>query len=348
MPDIPSIAPFSKENNPHMRVLDGSYALYNLHQVLPVARENHFGVIAVNQRSKYIIQASCEAAWQERSPIILECAESEISYCNLPPQRLSDLVHDEISKMIRKYGYSVPVVMHLDHIQKDLTLIDRGALAGFSSCEVDLSRLPMEENIKGSQEIVRKMHPLGISVEVEEGEIGFAAALKDMQNVENYYTKVEDAYRLVEATRPDALAIFVGNGHGNYLEAPKIGHGRIKEINEAIREFNVQVVLHGGSGLPPGEFQKAVAAGAAKFNYGTMMTNILFKHFPEAFMNEMKEAAAAKKTDLRKVLGDFEERIDGLGAEIIEGAKKEMTEHIRFMMKEAFGSNGKAALWGKP
>lgn len=345
MSDIPPIAQFSKENNPNMRVLDAGYTLYNLHQILPVARENHFGVIAVNQRSKYIIQASCEAAWQERSPIILECAESEIAYCNLSPEHLSDLVHDEISKMVKKYGYAVPVVLHMDHVQKDLTLIDRGALAGFSSCEVDLSRLPMEENIKGSQDIVKKMHPLGISVEVEEGEIGFAAALKDIQNVENYYTKVEDAYKLVEATRPDALAVFVGNGHGNYLTAPKIGHVRIKEIDEAIREFNVQVVLHGGSGLANEVFQKAVQSGAAKFNYGTMMSNILFKHFPESFMNEMKEAAAAKKTDLRKVLGDFEERIDGLSPEILEGAKKAMTEHIRFMMKEAFGSSGKASLW---
>jgi len=345
MPDIPPILRFAKENNPNVRTLEGNNTLYNLHQVLPVAHENHFGVIAVNQRSKYIVQATCEAAWLEKSPVIMECAESELNYCNLPPERLSDLVHDEINRMIGKYGYYVPVVLHLDHVQKDLTLIDRAAVAGFSSCEADLSKKPLEENIALSAEVVKKMHVLGISVEVEEGEIGFASALKDLQNVENYYTKVEDAYKLVEATRPDAVAIFVGNGHGQYLEKPKIGYDRIREVDEAIREFGVQVVLHGGSGLLPEDFQKAIKAGAAKFNYATSVSDILFANLPKDFVEEMKSYAAGKSTDLRKVLGDYEAKIDALEPGIMEKAKAAMTEHIRFMMKSGFNSSGKAALF---
>src|SRR5438105_3747031 len=121
MSDIPALAPFSKENNPYVRVLEGGYVFSNLHQVLPVARENHFGVIAVNQRSPYIIQATCEAAWQERSPVIMECAESEAGYCNMQPERMSDLICDAVSAMIKKYGYKVPVVVHQDHVQKDLS-----------------------------------------------------------------------------------------------------------------------------------------------------------------------------------------------------------------------------------
>jgi tagatose 1,6-diphosphate aldolase GatY/KbaY len=146
---IPAIAPFSKENNPYLRVLEGGYTLSNLHRILPVAREHRFGVVAVNQRSKYIVLATAEAAWKERSPVIMECAESEAVYCNMQPERMADLVHDALSAMIKKYGYTVPVVMHQDHVQKDLTQVERAAKAGFSSCEVDLSRLPMEENIKG-------------------------------------------------------------------------------------------------------------------------------------------------------------------------------------------------------
>ncbi len=328
-----------------MRVLEGGYTLSNLHRVLPVARENHFGVIAVNQRSPYIIKATLEAAWAERSPVIMECAESEAGYCNMQPERMSDLIHDGIAEMMRKYGYSVPVVMHQDHVQKDLSLIDRAAKAGFSSCEVDLSRLPMEENIKGSSEIVTKMHPLGISVEVEEGEIGFASGLKDMQNVENYYTRVEDAYKLVDATRPDALAVFVGNGHGNYEVKPKIGYDRIREIDQAIAEFGVQVVLHGGSGLPPEEFRKAIAAGAAKFNYATSVSDIFFRNLPAELIAEMEETGKAQGKPMRKVLDQFEARIDALDAVILGRAMQEMTAHISMMMREAFLSSGKAKLY---
>lgn len=347
MTSIPSIAPFTKENNPHLRVLEGGYVLYNLRTVLGVAQKNKFGVVAINQRSPYIIKATLEAAWQEHSPVIMECAESETEYCNMPPERMSDLIHDGISAMIKKYGYTVPVVVHQDHVQKDLSLIDRSAKSGFSSCEVDLSRLPMGENIKGSSEIVRKMHPLGISVEVEEGEIGFADALKDMENVEKYYTKVEDAVKLVQATKPDALAVFVGNGHGNYLEAPKIGYERIREISDAIAPYEVPVVLHGGSGLPPSEFNKAVAAGAAKFNYATSVSDILFKHFPKELIAEMEAIGKEQNRPLRKVLKFVESKVDALDVSILNSAMQEMTDHIKHMMREAFYSNGRAELYKK-
>jgi fructose-bisphosphate aldolase class II len=336
---------FSKDNNKYVRVLENGYTLSNLKTVLGPARKHRFGVIAVNQRHPFIINATLEAAWQEKSPVIMECAESESDYCNMPPERMSDLIHDGISAMIAKYGYTVPVVVHMDHVQKNLDLIDRAAKAGFSSVEVDLSRLPLDENIEKSAGIVSAMHPLGISVEVEEGEIGFAESLKDIEHVERYFTKVEDALKLVEATRPDALAVFVGNGHGNYIVEPKIGFDRIMEISESIKHFGVPVVMHGGSGLQPPVFNKCIDAGAAKFNYATSVSDIMFRHFPESLIEEMNVVGKEKNKPLRKVLKHFEDRILALDASIIAAAEAEMTHHIRYMMREAFRSNGQAALY---
>jgi fructose-bisphosphate aldolase class II len=345
MASIPKITGFSKENNPYTRVLAGGYTISNLNSVLAVAKKHGFGVIAVNQRSPHIMDATLEAAWQAKSPVIMECAESEVDYCNMPPERMSDLIHDGISAKMKKYGYSVPVVVHQDHVQKNLDLIDRAAKAGFSSVEVDLSRLPLAENIAKSAEVVRKMHPLGISVEVEEGEIGFAEALKDVENVEKYYTKVEDALTLVEHTRPEAVAVFVGNGHGNYVVEPKIGFDRIREISEAVEKFGVAVVLHGGSGLGPDVFQKCVQAGAAKFNYATSVSDILFRHFPPELVAEMEAIAKEKNKPLRKVLKYVEDKVDKIPKEVLERAKRAMTHHIMFMMEKAFGSAGKAELY---
>lgn len=345
MSNVPPLAPFNKETNPNARVLEGGYTLSNLRTVLSVARANHFGVVAVNQRSPYIIKATLEAAWQQKSPVIMECAESEMSYCNMPPERMSDLIHDGISEMLQKYGYSVPVVVHQDHVQKNLSLIDRSIKSGFSSFEADLSKLSMDENIKGCLEVVKKAHPVGMSVEVEEGEIGFADALKDMQHVEKYYTKVEDAVKLVDATRPEAVAVFVGNGHGNYLEAPKIGYDRIREIADAVAPYGVYVVLHGGSGLPPDVFSKVVAAGAAKFNYATSVSDIFFKHFPEYLKADMNAYGKEKNLPFRKTLNVFEDRVDKIDSAVLAVAMQEMTDHIAYMMKEGFGSVGKAGLY---
>jgi len=340
------LAPFSKENNPNVRVLKNGYTLSNLKELLSVADEHGFGVAACNGRSPQIIEAILDAAWESKSPVIIEIAESETKYCNMPPSRLSDIVHTAIEERIDKFGYSVPVCLHHDHIQKDVDgCIQRSIDAGFSSCEVDLSKLPVEENAKKCYEVAEKLKPYGISLEVEEGEIGVAAALSDPNienNIEDYYTKVEDAVKLVELVKPEALAFFVGNGHGIYLKTPSIGYERIKEICDTIRPLGTYGVLHGGSGLTPEMFSRAVAAGARKFNYATSLQNIWFKYFPEDLTADMTKAAEEKGVPFRKVLYMFEDRINALDhAE----SKQAVSTHLKMMFQEGFLCAGKADLY---
>lgn len=224
MSDIPALADFSQEHNPHVRILDYGYTLSHLHQVLPLARENHFGVMAFHSHSQAAIEATCEAAWQQRSPVVLEGVEnSEFSL-----EQFADLVYEEIGRMIKKYGYGVPVVLQLN-IQEDMSLIDRAVKAGFSSIGCNFSAKSLEENMQFSSEVVKQMHPLGISVEVAIG-------------LDPDITGVEDAYKLVEAARPDALMVFAG-------KAPHLHYDRIREIDDAVREFNVQVALRSNKAL---------------------------------------------------------------------------------------------------
>lgn len=338
---IPVIAEFSKKNNPNVRELEGGYVLSNLKTLLTKARAEGYGVVAINQRSKYVVEATLEAAWQAKSPIICEVAESEAKYCNMAPARLSDFVHEGIGKMYKKYGYYVPVCLHMDHVQKDLTIIDRAVEAGFSSVEADLSKLPLAENAAKCAEIVTKLHPFGVSVEVEEGEIGAASALVDPNidaNIESYYTKAEDARKLCELTMPDAIAIFVGNGHGQYLKEPKIGFDRIREVAGLVNLMGVNVVLHGGSGLSPEVFNRAIDCGVAKINYATTISDILFKALPESFIAEMDVKAVELKTDRRKVLYLFEEKMDALDPVVLKKAVEAMVEHIMIMMEKGFRS----------
>ena len=340
------LADFSKDVNPNARVLDGGYTLSNLKQLLAPARAGGYGVVAINQRSSYIVTATLEAAWQAKSPVICEVAESEAGYCNMMPARLSDLVHDGITKMYQKYGYYVPVCVHMDHVQKDLGIVDVAVAAGFSSVEVDLSKLPTAENGAKCAEIVAKLDPLGVSVEVEEGEIGASDALADPDidaNIEKYYTKVEDAKMLAEMTRPAAIAIFVGNGHGKYLKEPRIGFDRIREVAEAVNPLGVQVVLHGGSGLSPETFNRAIDAGAAKINYATSISDIWFEYFPQELLSEMEVKGKELGKPLRKVLDLFEDKIDAIDPARMQEAMDAISGHIIMMMTKGFRSSGRAA-----
>lgn len=341
-----AIADFSKANNPNVHEFAGGYALSNLHTLLSVADREGFGVVAANMRSRFIVNAALEAAWQEKSPIILEIAESETGYCNMKPERLASFVYPAIARMIEKYGYTVPVCLHHDHIQKDVEgCLERAVNAGFSSVEVDLSKLPLEENIERCKPIVERMHPLGISVEVEDGEIGNADALADPnveQNIANYYSKAEDCKKLIEATGADAIAFFVGNGHGQYLKEPIIGYDRIKEICEAVRPLGAFGVMHGGSGLKPADFNRCVGSGARKFNYATSISDVWFKYFPQELLDRMNQRGAEQGKPLRKVLDQFEEEWDKIDFTEAEAA---MIEHISMMMREAFMSSGKSDLY---
>lgn len=341
-----AVAEFSKANNPHVREMTGGYTLSNLQTLLSVADKHGFGIPACNMRSRFILNAVLEAAWREKSPVILEIAESEAVYCNMSPERLSGFAYPAIEKLIEKYGYSVPVCLHHDHIQKDVDgCIQRTIEAGFSSAEVDLSKHPLDENIAKCKEVAAKIHPLGISLEVEDGEIGNAAALADPnveKTINQYYSKAEDCKRLVEETEADAIAFFVGNGHGNYLKRPIIGFDRIKEICLAVRSLSAYGVMHGGSGLTPEVFNKCIQNGARKFNYATTISDIWFKYFPQDLLDRMDKRGEEVGKPRRKVLDQFEEEWDKLD---FTEAEKAMTEHIAMMMRDAFLGSGKAELY---
>lgn len=341
-----SIVPFSKDVNPNVRVLRNSYTLSNLQTLLSVADEYKFGVMACNIRSKHILNAVLKAAWDEKSPVIVEISESEVSYCNMSPLKLSDLVHERIEIMIEEYGYSVPVCLHYDHVQKDIEgCVSAAISAGFSSLELDLSKLPLDENIEKCKKVVEKVHSFGISLEVEDGEIGNADALADPdveKNIAQYYSKVSDCQKLCEEVKPDALAFFVGNGHGQYLKKPIIGYQRIKEICDTVRPFGVYGVMHGGSGLLPEDFNMCIESGARKFNYATSLSDIWFNNFPKDLLKRMDEKASSMNTARRKVLYLFADEIAKLDH---VRAEEEIADHLKMMMKIGFTSSGKAELY---
>ena len=64
----------------------------------------------------------------------------------------------------------------------------------------------------------------------------------------------------------DALAVAVGNAHGDYKFPPKLDFRRIRDIAD---RTGVPLVLHGGSGLSDDDFRTAIKEGICKVNIFT-------------------------------------------------------------------------------
>jgi fructose-bisphosphate aldolase class II len=71
---------------------------------------------------------------------------------------------------------------------------------------------------------------------------------------------------LVKETNIDSLAPALGSVHGIYKGEPNLEFNRMLEIKE---KTNIPLVLHGASGIPESDIQKAINRGIAKININT-------------------------------------------------------------------------------
>ncbi len=166
-----------------------------------------------------------------------------------------------VEKMAEKA--TVPISLHLDHCF-DEDEIKRAIDAGFTSVMYDASMYDLEENIRRTKAVVWYAHSKGVMVEAELGSVGLA---KNNDNDKtDFYTKPDAVKKFTEATGVDALAIAIGNAHGDYPFPPKLDLERLDEINNIT---DVPLVLHGGSGIPENQLKEAFSRGINKFNYGT-------------------------------------------------------------------------------
>ena len=100
-------------------------------------------------------------------------------------------VFAKITKTLAK-KVKIPVGLHLDHCDSFDTIL--GVIkAGFTSVMIDGSRLPYEENVRVTCEVVKMAHALGVDVEAELGKVGIAANKSDFKNEDMYTTREQAA-----------------------------------------------------------------------------------------------------------------------------------------------------------
>ena len=161
--------------------------------------------------------------------------------------------------------YSVRAALHLDH-GDSIEQAEACLAAGYTSVMLDFSARPYAENAAALRQVAQRAHPLGVTVE---GEIGHVGKVDDV-TVEgapgSTLTVPAEAARYAEETGVDALAVSIGNAHGQYTRLPRLDFDRLAEIHKAVR---VPLVLHGGSGTPEADIRKAISLGIAKINVAT-------------------------------------------------------------------------------
>jgi fructose-bisphosphate aldolase, class II len=165
----------------------------------------------------------------------------------------------------------VPVCVHLDH-GETLDYVCKALSLGFTSVMYDGSVLPFQENLENTRLAVSFARQTGASVEAEIGCMGKretgSGTAGNGADPEKIYTDPEEAKRFVEGTGIDALACSFGTTHGVYLSKPKLDFSVVENVR---KQANIPVVMHGGSGVSPEDFRKAIAKGVRKVNYYTYM-----------------------------------------------------------------------------
>ncbi|OGM92816.1 hypothetical protein A2372_01365 [Candidatus Wolfebacteria bacterium RIFOXYB1_FULL_54_12] len=153
--------------------------------------------------------------------------------------------------------------------------IQEAVNAGFDAVLFDAGKLPLEENIAKTKEVVewvKKTRP-EVLVEAELGYLGTSSTiLKEVPEgaaieLEDL-TKPEDAKRFVQETGIDLLAPAVGNIHGMFKDVPNpnLFIDRVAELRDAV---GIPMVLHGGSGIRNEDFIAAIQNGISIIHINT-------------------------------------------------------------------------------
>jgi ketose-bisphosphate aldolase len=213
-----------------------------------------------------------------------------------------DVIFDEY----RKHASPDFVSLHQDHvpvIDEDgesvdyMKLLKQALGLGFDSVMVDGSRLPLEDNIRITKNVVEIAHKKDTPVEAELGavlghESGPLPPYEELFESGKGFTRPEDAKRFVEETGVDWLSVAVGNIHGPITGAAKdqkklnarLSIPHLQKIKETT---GIPLVLHGGSGVQREYILEAIKNGLSKINIGTDIR--------QAYERALKETDSVEK-----------------------------------------------------
>ena len=259
--------------------------LVNATHMLQSAEKGHYGLGAFNTNNIEWTYGILTAAEELQSPLIIQCTAGAAKWMTS-----FKLCHDVVVDMMDTLNITVPVALHLDHGSYEDCF--KAIEAGFSSIMYD-----------GSHE---KDFQTNLEHTASAGELADPEQCKQIADL-----------------GVDFLACGIGNIHGLY---PADWKGLSFDQLAAIKAKtgDLPLVLHGGTGIPVEQVQKAVSMGICKVNVNTDL-QVVFAQGVREYVEAGKDKQG-KGYDPRKML------LPGRDA-IVERTKELIRE---------FGSDGKA------
>lgn len=279
--------------------------LVNMKELLKDAQDGNYAVGSFSVANMEMVLGVLKAARELSAPIILQIAEVRIKQS--PLEIIGPLM------IAAAENADTPVAVHFDH-GKTEEKIKQALDLGFTSVMFDGSHLPLDENIATTKRIIDIAGKYNASVEAEIGCVG--GSEDGSEDIAINCTKPQDAVRFEAETGVDALAIAIGNAHGNYKDVPKLRFDILQKVNEMT---NTPLVLHGGTGISPDDFVKCSKNGIKKINIATATFDCVEQSVRQAYEQD-------------GINGYYD-----LHLAEIDGAYQNAKKHIMI-----FGSNNKA------
>jgi fructose-bisphosphate aldolase class II len=281
----------------------------NLKYYFEKAREEKFAIAQFNFSDFTQVKGIVAKCLELKSPVILGTSEGEAKFFGLQE---AVAIRDVLRKRT-----GLPIFLNLDH-GKSFEFLKQAIDAGYDMVHFDGSKLPLEENIKITKQVVKYARGIWGRQALVEGEVGKIGTDSSTLYSEKFVikeedlTKPEDALRFLNETKANLLAISMGNFHGIEISGidPNLRLDVLKNIKEKVG--NALFVLHGGSGTPEDDIKEAIKLGIVKININTELrlafsgnlrralsdveAIVPYKYLPAA--QQGVERVVAKKIDL--------------------------------------------------
>jgi fructose-bisphosphate aldolase class II len=290
--------------------------------LLKAAKEGGYALPAVNTVGTNSVNAVMEAAAKNKADVIIQFSNSGGQF--YAGKSLEDAFEAKvigsvsaahhIHLMAEKYG--ICVVLHTDHANKGLIPWVE-ALVGYSEVHyekfgkplysshmLDLSAEDIDFNLSECERLLKRMAPIGMSLEIELGVTGGeedGVGSDDDIGADNplLYTQPDDclrAYQLLSPIGHFSLAASFGNVHGVYKPGNvKLRPEILKNSQDLVQETcstgdkPLDLVFHGGSGSDKGKISEALSYGVFKMNIDTD-TQFAFAKAVGAYVEENAKA----------------------------------------------------------
>lgn len=280
-------------------------AFASTRQMAEQARAGGYAVPAVNIVDALSLQATVDAADEANSPVILQTSVKTV--------KIVGAAQLAAAARIAADGAGVPVALHLDHCP-DRAVITETIAHGWSSVLFDASDRDLAQARQETGEVCQEAHAAGVDVESEiENIIGVEDGVGSDEARHAY--SVDQLIEVATQTGTDLIAPQLGTAHGLYKASPVLLFDRAGEL---VASSGIPVVLHGGTGLAPEDFQRFIDAGISKINISTAL-KLAYLHSAADHLEQARQSGKWEPVTLfaaqrAAVMATVREHIDLFGS----------------------------------